>query len=91
MDTAGEISRFLDNYWFRSEVFRVFQFSSALLGGVAEVCGSASCSKKFLTVSYCLSGTRVTLRLLDDLPAVLNTLQSLQVRLWTRRELREEL
>jgi len=77
MDLVKTCSAFLEDYRTRGEVFRVLQFSSALVGGVAELCGAAACGNKLLTVSYCISGTRVTLRLLDDLPALMHTTNTL--------------
>lgn len=63
----------LDNYWARSKVFRVVQFSSALLSGLSEKRRPAL-AEKLLKVSAAVSNMRVMLRLLDDIPAVSHVL-----------------
>lgn len=72
------VSHFLDNYWARSQVFRTAQFSSALLSGVLE----KSCpveSGKLMKISSAISNMRIMLRLLDDIPNLVQVLVTWKV------------
>ena len=72
---AGTLASFLDNYWARSQVFRTVQFSSAMLSGfIAKPC--PECGQKLMTVSNAISNMRVMLRLLDDLPVLVEVIKS---------------
>lgn len=73
MEFVKSVSSFLDDYSARSLVFRTMQFSSALLAGLVEQRGHAVSSEKLMVFSRALSNTRVVLRLLDDVPALMHT------------------
>ena len=68
-----DVSTFLDNYWNRDQVFRTLQYASILCSGFLEprVPGAAS---KFATLTSSISTMRTTLRLLDDIPNLVQTL-----------------
>ena len=77
-----EVSVFLDNHWNRDQVFRTLQYASTLCSGALEG-RLPSLSVKFAAVASSVSGVRITLRLLDDLPNLAHTLDS-----WRRPKVR---
>ena len=72
-----DVSTFLDNYWNRDQVFRTLQYASTLCSGCLEprVPGAAS---KLAAIASSISTMRTTLRLLDDIPNLVQTLNRLR-------------
>ncbi len=75
MDQLSAVSRFLDNYWARSQVFRAAQFSSALVSGL--VSGQHPLhSGRLMVLSREIANLRIMLRLLDDIPVLAQVIKS---------------
>jgi tRNA U34 5-methylaminomethyl-2-thiouridine-forming methyltransferase MnmC len=86
-----DISTFLDNYWSRDQVFRTLQYASTLCSGLLEP-RTPRAASKFTTLASSISTMRTTLRLLDDIPNLVQTLNRLRqqkvslLRIFTRYE-----
>jgi hypothetical protein len=68
-----EVSTFLDNYWNRDQVFRTLQYTSTLCAGALEPRLPVA-SARFAALASSVSSMRTTLRLLDDIPNLAQTL-----------------
>ncbi|CAI8018774.1 Peroxisomal membrane protein 11C [Geodia barretti] len=68
-----EVSTFLDNYWNRDQVFRTLQFTSTLCAGALDQRLPVA-SARFAALASSVSSMRTTLRLLDDIPNLAQTL-----------------
>ena len=73
------IATSLENYWGRNQVFRTCQFGFAMTSGLLQERFPAL-ANKLLTVSDAIATMRATLRLLDDLPALVYTVKNLQAK-----------
>ena len=73
------IAAFLENYWGRNQVFRSGQFGLAMISGLLQEKFPAV-ADKLLTVSNAISTMRTTLRLLDDIPALVYAIKNLQTK-----------
>ena len=73
------IATFLENYWCRNQVFRTGQFGLAVISGLLKE-RLPAVADKLLTASNAISTMRTTLRLLDDLPALVYTIKNLQYK-----------
>lgn len=76
-DILRGTSTFLENYWARSQVFRTGQFAMVMISGILQEKCPATASK-LLTVATTISDMRTTLRVLDDIPALLHSINNLQ-------------
>ena len=73
------IAAFLENYWGRNQVFRTGQFGLAMISGLLQERFPAV-ANKLLTASNAISTMRTTLRLLDDVPALVYIIKHLQTK-----------
>ena len=71
------IAAFLENYWCRNQVFRTSQFGLAVISGLLKE-RLPAVADKLLTASNAISTMRTTLRLMDDLPALVYAIKNLQ-------------
>ena len=73
------IAAFLENCWGRNQVFRTGQFGLAMISGLLQERFPAV-ANKLLTASNAISTMRTTLRLLDDVPALVYIIKHLQTK-----------
>ena len=74
-----DIAAFLENYWGRNQVFRTGQFGLAMISGLLREKFPAA-ANNLLTASNAISTMRTTLRLLDDIPALVYIVKNLQAQ-----------
>ena len=73
------VATFLDNHWARNQILKMAQYATAMVSGLLENTSSGAAGK-LLAVSSKISGVRVVLRLLDDIPTLAYNLSSRKVR-----------
>lgn len=73
------VSAFLDSHWARSQILRTAQFAAATVSGLLES-ASPDVASKLIAASSKISGARVILRLMDDIPILVYNLSSIKVR-----------
>ena len=73
-----QVSAFLDSHWARNQILRTAQFAAAMVSGLLES-ASPDAASKLIAVSSKISGVRVILRLMDDIPTLVYNLSSIKV------------